>query len=43
MWGGPMKMYVILRSIRDAEISCQIGLFQNGITRKILKITEQNC
>ena len=39
-----MKMYVILlRSVRDAEISCQIGLFQNGITRKILKIIEQNC
>ena len=43
MRGGPMKMYVILRSVRDAEISCQIGLFQNGITRKKLKIIEQNC
>ena len=43
MRGGPMKMYVILRSVRDAEISCQIGLFQNDINRKILKMTEQNC
>ena len=43
MRGGPMKMYVILHSVRDAEISCQIGLFQNGITRKVLKIIEQNC
>ena len=43
MRGGPLKMYVILRSVRDAEISCKIGLFQNGIHRKILKIIEQNC
>ena len=40
MRGGPMKMYVILRNVRDAEMSCPIGLLQNGITPKILKIIE---
>ena len=40
MRGGPMKMYVILRSVRDAEMSCPIGLLQNGITQKILNTIE---
>ena len=32
-----MKMYVILRSVRDAEMSCPIGLLKKGYNSKNIK------